>query len=127
MPKNKDKWDRVIEQDGKFLAVKKERFNPNSDQHVIKVLEKLKIDTGVYTDTGQMGIDKNALKPFIKNPFIAVYQRHVFLSKQVGTYYGPLYAWYTSQNNDMGHFALYQTGARSGRFSAELRYSRHHE
>ena len=120
MPKNKDKWDSVIEQDGKFLAVKKEQFNPNSDNHVIKVLEVLTIDTRVYTNTGQMGIDKTALKPFMNVPFVKAYQRYVFLSKQVGTYYGPLYAWYTSQDNDMGHFALYQTGAKSGRFSAEL-------
>ena len=43
-----------------------------------------------------------------------------FFTKHKGTYYDPLYDYYTSEKNDTAHFLMYQTGAKTGRFSVEL-------
>ena len=122
-PKQTAKWDKITERkDGTFFAEKIIPFNPGSKKHVEFALKKLDIDTGKVTSekTRQMAVDKDSLKPFAEHEFVKTYLRWMFLSKQVGTYYGPLYYWYTSDTNDRAHFSLYQTGAKSGRFSAEL-------
>jgi len=119
----KIKWDKIVaRKNGTFFAERNIPFNPGSKHHVIKVLKALDIDTGKVTSekTQQMAVDKNVLKPFIGNVFVDAYLRWMFLSKQVGTYYGSLYYWYTNDTDDRAHFGLYQTGAKSGRFSAEL-------
>ena len=122
-PRLVNKWDEITERrDGTFWAEKIIPFNPGSKKHVEKVLRKLGIDTGKVTSekTKQMSVDKESLKPFANHIFIKMYLRWMFLSKQVGTYYGPLYYWYTSDTNDRAHFSLWQSGAKSGRFTAEL-------
>ena len=122
-PRMVEKWDEITERkDGTFFAEKIISFNAGSKKHVEFVLKKLDIDTGKVTSekTKQMAVDKESLKPFAEHKFVKAYLRWMFLSKQVGTYYGPLYYWYTSDTNDRAHFSLYQTGAKSGRFSAEL-------
>ena len=122
-PKQCEKWDEITERkDGAFFAEKVIDFNPGSKKHVEYVLRELDIDTGKVTSekTRQMAVDKDSLKPFAEHKFVKIYLRWMFLSKQVGTYYGPLYYWYTSDTNERAHFGLYQSGAKSGRFSAEL-------
>lgn len=119
-PRKAEDWDSITEnEDGTFHAVKEIPLNPGSKQQIAKVLTKLGVDTGKYGKTG-MSVDKDSLAPFKHIPFIAAYSRYQFLIKQTGTYYGPLYTWYTSKKHDRCHFGLYQTGAKSGRFSAEL-------
>lgn len=122
-PRMVEKWDEITaRKDGTFFAELVIPFNPGSKKHVEAALRKLDIETGKVTSekTRQMAVDKDSLKPFVDHEFVKAYLHWMFLSKQVGTYYGPLYYWYTSDTNDRAHFSLYQTGAKSGRFSAEL-------
>jgi len=102
-------------------------FNPNSWQQVQKVVKALVPNYKDYRihdeKTLQPKTDKDALmvlKNKTKHPFFAFMGEYRFFTKHKGTYYDPLYEYYTSETNDRGHFTLYQTGAKSGRFSAEL-------
>lgn len=120
-----EKMNQIII-DNKINIGEKE-FNPNSWQQVQKVIKYLVPNYLKYKihneKTLQPGTDKDALM-VLKNgtghPFFSYMSEHRFFTKHKGTYYDPLYDYYTSEDNDRGHFTLYQTGAKSGRFSAEL-------
>lgn len=120
-PKKSDLWDSITGEEGKYSAVRYIPFNPNADAQVRKILLALDIHPTMYTEKKhEVSINKEALAPFKQVPFIDNFLRHKFLSKQTGTYYGPMYTWYTDKKNDRAHFSLFQSGAKSGRFTAEL-------
>jgi DNA polymerase I len=52
--------------------------------------------------------------------FFSMLSKSRFFAKHKGTYYDPLYEYYTSEKSDIAHFLMYQTGAKTGRFSVEL-------
>jgi len=128
-PRLPEKWDKIIEKEKGCLAIKYLPFNPNSTKHVITVLDKLGIhipkvpkekDGEIVPDEYKTPTDMATLEKYGDKPFVANMLRYRFVSKQLTTYYMPLYYWYTGPDNDRAHFSLYQSGAKSGRFSAEL-------
>lgn len=102
-------------------------FNPKSVKQVIEVIRKLVpyYNTLNIHDkkTGLPSTNKDALILLALktgNKFFNWLSQYRFFSKHKSTYYDPLVEYYTTENNDRAHFLIYQTGAKSGRFSAEL-------
>ena len=102
-----------------------EEFNPNAAAHLRKAILGLGIIITKVTEKKQeVATDKEALLSIPKNSpgykFIELLLRWRFLSKQLSTYYIPLYTKYTNDYNSIAHFIFYQSGAKSGRFTAQL-------
>lgn len=94
-------------------------FNIRSVPQLRLVLEKLGVQTTRDPKTGELSTSKVSLQS-VNHPFIDLVLRYRFFKKHLSTYYSPLYFHYTSPTNSRAHFMLYQTGAKTGRFSAEL-------
>lgn len=97
-----------------------EVFNPGSPKQVANVLDRLDLGLTETTKKGNLKTDIKTLMPHIKIPFINALLSYRFFSKQNSTYYSPLYKKYTTKKDHIAHFAFYQSGAKTGRFSAEL-------
>jgi DNA polymerase-1 len=103
-------------------------LNPRSPKQMQTLVESLiasgEIDENDITRTEKTNAPKTDKKALVKlslsTTFFKMMQRFRFYTKHKGTYYDPLYDYYTSEKNDVAHFMLYQTGAKTGRFSAEL-------
>ncbi len=108
-----------------FEVVFENEFNPGSTPHLRKAITALGITVTKTTDKKEeISTDKEAIKTIPKESlnyeFIKLLIRWRFLSKQLSTYYIPLYTRYTNNQNDIAHFIFYQSGAKSGRFTAQL-------
>jgi len=92
-------------------------FNPRSIpqiQQIILQLDPKNTDISPKTD-------KKALtKLSTSSMFFSMLSKNRFFTKHKTTYYDPLYEYYTSEKSDVAHFLMYQTGAKTGRFSVEL-------
>lgn len=100
-----------------------DEFKPRSPKQISNLILALGLDNDVDKSlkTGMPKSDKKALQRLaIDNEFFGWLQQYRFFSKHESTYYKPLYEYYTSEESDVAHFMLYQTGAKTGRFSAEL-------
>ncbi len=98
-----------------------EEFNPNSIKQIQFIISKLGLDTEINPKTGVPKADKDTLLGLAsQNKFFALLNSYRFYKKHNSTYYEPLYNYYTSRYDDRAHFGIYQTGAKSGRFSMEL-------
>lgn len=103
-------------------------FNPRSPKQVSTIFSQLGLDYEVQKNekTGMLKTDKKTLQSLLVSndalvsSFVRMLLQYRFYTKHKSTYYDPLYQYYTSENNDIAHFMLYQTGAKTGRFSAEL-------
>lgn len=110
-------------------------FNPRSPKQVQDVILQLD-ELSLLGESGYSGAsdedlvnlktrmpktDKKALQKLsLDNKFFGMLQKSRFFNKHKGTYYDPLYEYYTSERDDIAHFLMYQTGAKTGRFSVEL-------
>ena len=102
-------------------VIYEEKFNPNSIFHVRKILRMLNVPITILTEDWELSTESRALEPFKDTvPFIYWLLRYRFLTKQLTTYYRPLYHKFTSPGDPYAHFMLYQSGAKTGRFSANL-------
>lgn len=122
----------LYEQMTKFIVDNKidfgKEFNPRSPKQmqtlVLSLIENGKISEGDITRTEKTWVPKTDKKALAKLCTSSVFFKWLtqfrFFTKHKGTYYDPLYEYYTSEDDDTAHFMLYQTGAKSGRFSAEL-------
>lgn len=104
-------------------------FNPLSVAHLRQIWVKLNLPVIETTDKGQISTGAKVLNEFLENEenfekFDIQVIKHIarfrFLHKQLGTYAIPLYDWYTSDTVSRAHFTFWQSGAKTGRFSAEL-------
>lgn len=117
----------IIEVDDDFLEYKYPiEYNPGSPTQTREVLENFEIFTPTSGKKGEQGTGKDVLTPWLKrNPnhkhrkFVNILEDFRFYSKQLSTYYDPFYNKHTSESDDIAHFLMYQSGARTGRFSAE--------
>jgi DNA polymerase-1 len=109
--------ENKIKQITEGLGVKD--FNIRSVPQLRLVFEKLGIETVRDPKTGELSTAKSSLQA-VNHPFVDLLLRYRFFKKHLSTYYLPLYSYYTSPTNSRAHFMLYQTGAKTGRFSAEL-------
>lgn len=109
----------VIEGD-KLKFVYNQKFSPNSPKHIQHIIEKLNLPIHAQTDKGNLKTDAATLEASKHIPFVKLLLNYRFYNKQYNTYYEPLLNYYTSNINDRAHFMFYQSGAKTGRFSAEL-------
>lgn len=104
--------------DNKIItSVSGKPFNPRSPkqiQQVILQLDPTNTNTNPSTDKKALAILSN------DSVFFSMLSKYRFFTKHKGTYYDPLYEYYTSEKSDIAHFLMYQTGAKTGRFSVEL-------
>lgn len=107
------------------------QFNPRSQAHIRKLWTALDLPVLETTKKGAVSTNAKVLKEFLENEdqydkyditAIKHIARYRFLDKQLGTYAIPLYLRYTDEGErkDRAHFNLWQSGAKTGRFSAEL-------
>ena len=102
-----------------LLKIKKQVFNPKSTAQVQRILATLKVPIRTQTKTG-LATDKATLFEHRTVIFVNRLLQYKFYQKQLTTYYEPLLNYYTSPTNDRAHFVFFQSGAKTGRFSAEL-------
>jgi len=96
-------------------------FKPTSSHHVGDYLEASDLPITEYTGKGAVATGAKILKKFAKkDKFLFKLLKYKALAKQTSTYYGPLYNRYTSKENSIASFQFWQSGAKTGRFSAEL-------
>jgi len=92
-------------------------FNPRSVPQIQQIILQLDPEN----TTVKPKTDKKALALLsVDSPFFSMLSKSRFFTKHKGTYYDPLYEYYTSEKNDTAHFLIYQTGAKTGRVSVEL-------
>jgi DNA polymerase-1 len=111
------------------------KFNPRSPNHLVQLWVFLNLPVLKRTKPskkhpeGNICTDKNVLQEFIENQenvdkynvkVLSYIARYKFLDKQLNTYLIPLYLHYTNEEHDRAHFQLWQSGAKTGRFSGEL-------
>ena len=97
-----------------------DNFNPESPKQVSSIIETLEIPVKGLTKRGDFSTDSGTLKKHKKNPFVRDILANRFYSKQLNTYYDSLYNEYTSEDDPIAHFLFWQSGTRTGRFSADL-------
>lgn len=92
-------------------------FNSNSPKQLQMILDKFGIMLVKKTKTGY-SVDVEVLEN-INHPFVKVLLEYRFLNKLYTTYYYPIWNEGKLAKNNRVHFQFYQTGAKTGRFSAE--------
>ena len=105
----------------KLIKFNNKIFNIQSPKDLRSLLKKTDIDFIEKTPTGLVKTGKDILEPLVKENKVikwVLYCRSAH--KQINTYYEPLLNNYTSEKNSIAHFSFYQSGTKSGRFSAEL-------
>jgi DNA polymerase-1 len=119
--------ESLYESMAKFIVDKKidlsKKFKPRSPQQIQKIILALGLENDVDQNekTGVPKTDKKQLvKLYQHYDFFKMVQQFRFFGKHKGTYYGPLEEYYTSEKSNRAHFMIYQTGAKTGRFSVEL-------
>lgn len=96
-------------------------YNPDSPKQVAKALKSLGLEIlEVSPKTGEFKTDAKTLNKYKEHAFVKAHLEYKFYKKQYSTYYWPLYNRYTSYEDPFAHFSFYQSGAKTGRFSAEL-------
>lgn len=81
------------------------------------VLQELAFATSVKSGVGDIG---RLPVPKRVNEFVKHLLDFRFYDKHHSTYYAPLIDRYTTEDDIIAHFDFYQSGAKTGRFSAEL-------
>ena len=106
---------------GKALFRCTEVFSPGASSHIAHVITSLNISDPTLTSKDTIATSKAVLIEYASTqPFFQYLREFRFFTKQLNTYYEPFLNWYTNDANDYAHFAIYQSGAKTGRFSAEL-------
>lgn len=94
-------------------------FKSNSSKQVGSACKALGITLPV-NDNGNLVTESKVLTAYDDHEFVKLVLLDRFLRKQKGTYFDPLWKRHTSASHPYGHFFLFQSGARTGRTSAEL-------
>lgn len=83
-----------------------------------EVLQELAVKKTVKLQRGDRETDIEI--PRVVNQVAKYVLDYRFFNKHYSTYYEPLWSYYTSPENHVAFFEFYQSGAKTGRFSAEL-------
>ena len=104
-----------------FTGFIDEEFNLSSPKHIAHIIKSFDIPITETTDKMSLATDKETLKKYVDiHPFIQMKLDDSSIEKQLTTYYEPLLNYYTTNKNPIAHFMFYQSGAKTGRFTAEL-------
>jgi DNA polymerase-1 len=113
---------RLHKKDIKFYNPKEVEvpFKPTSPKHIARYIELTGIPIKERTPKGAICTLAKNLEKHTSYRFIFNVLKFRKLAKQLTTYYAPLYNKYTSKTNNVASFQYWQSGAKTGRFSAEL-------
>lgn len=111
--------------------IREVEFKPLSVAHLRKIWEHLNLPVLAMTEGKIPKISTGAivLKELLENEekyeqfdlaIVRYLARFRFIHKQLSTYAVPLYTHYTNDSSNRAHFSFWQSGAKTGRFSAEL-------
>lgn len=100
-------------------SIKLPDYNPNSHKQLAYVLKKMKVPLPV-NENGKPITEAKILSQFDNFPMVNLQLLYRFLAKQKGTYFDPLWQRYTTDGDPFARFFIWQSGARTGRMSAEL-------
>lgn len=96
-------------------------FNPRSVPQIQQIILTMGVEHERDGMTWTPKTDKKALQKLaLDSEFFTMVMKNRFYTKHKGTYYDPLYDYYTDETQDRAHLLIYQTGAKTGRFSVEL-------
>lgn len=94
-------------------------FKSNSAKQVGSACKALGLPLPT-NENGNIVTESKVLSTYDNDPFVRLVLLDRFLRKQKGTYFDPLYKRHSTQQDPYAHFFLFQSGARTGRTSAEL-------
>ena len=121
------KLEQLYDDMSKYLVDHKidlgKAFNPRSPKQIQQVIMQMELEESVEHNKQSHvpKTDKKALAILANDSeFFSMLSKSRFFAKHKGTYYDPLKDYYTSDKSDVAHFLMYQTGAKTGRFSVEL-------
>ena len=103
---------------GKIFKDTGKIFNVEAHSDLIKIIKLKGIEIKDRTKKGNISTTKKTLKK-LNNDFLNLVIKARSASKQIN-YYDALLKDYTSTSDPIAHFILYQAGAKTGRFSADL-------
>lgn len=105
----------------KIIRETKNLWNIHSTQQVLQYIEDKNIYVEAKTPKGNPSVNAKTLGMLSQEYPIFKYIQYCRKAlKQINTYYEPLLTRYTTNEDPVARFDLYQTGTRTGRFSAEL-------
>lgn len=100
-------------------VIKTTKFN--STKQLVKIFKDLCVPLKDLTKSGKsLSTGSKALKKVQDHPFVDLIIKDRDVGKSLSTYWEPLYGRYTTDKKPYAHFLFWQSGAKSGRFSAEL-------
>jgi DNA polymerase-1 len=115
------KIENLYEQMSKYLVDNHVDLGKNFNPRSVPQIQQIILQLDPENTTVKPKTDKKALALLsMGNSFFSMISKNRFFTKHKGTYYDPLYDYYTSEKSDIAHFLIYQTGAKTGRFSVEL-------
>jgi len=94
-------------------------YNPGSPKQVAYVMKRMGIPLP-ENEKGHPITESKVLVELDRYPMVNLQLLHRFLLKQKGTYFDPLWQRYTTREDPYARFFVFQSGARTGRMSAEL-------
>lgn len=103
-----------------YIGIIYEKANLGSPIHLIHIIQCLDIPIKETTEKLKLATDIETLRNYIQYPFIKLLIESRFIEKQLSTYYEPLIKEYTTKEDPIAHFMFYQSGAKTGRFTANL-------
>jgi len=103
----------------KIFSESKSIFNFMYHGDLKRVLMKQGIVIRDRTKKGNISTGKETLEK-INSEFIRYVLKARSVDKQISTYYDSLLNKYTDESDNTAHFSLYSSGAKTGRFSADL-------
>ncbi len=103
-----------------YIGYVQDKLNLSAPTHLHHIIRCLEIPIKETTDKLKMCTDSSVLKKYLQYPFISLIVENRFIDKQLTTYYEPLINKYTTSKDSVAHFMFYQSGAKTGRFSAKL-------
>lgn len=104
---------------GKVFSSVGKIFNINSSDEIRNILKDRDIRVKNRTKKGKISTAKEDLLSIKDDTFNNILKMRS-IDKQINTYYEPLLNNYTTETDTAAHFTLYQSGAKTGRFSADL-------
>lgn len=104
---------------GRVFSTVGKIFNINSSDNIRGILKDRDIYIKNRTVKGKVSTSKESLSS-VKNKLLNDILKMRAIDKQINTYYEPLLDDYTTEADDSAHFIFYQSGAKTGRLSADL-------
>ncbi len=103
-----------------YIGYISEALNLSAPTHLHHIIRCLDIPIKETTEKLAMTTTSDVLKNYSEYEFINLLLEDRKIEKQLTTYYEPLLHHYTTKHDKIAHFMFYQSGAKTGRFTANL-------